>query len=218
MAKGHFSRYCERVEQSAVETRHDRRKAATRGALVRAARELLVESGPEISVQAISDRADVALGSFYNHFADKPAVFAAAATEALLEFEDHLVQRTANLPSMVDVFAARMRLYGRMRDSHPDIAAVITSLPPSPESAPHGYSLRALADAEAAIAAGELQVQDLDIRLIAAVGSMRHLMLLRRLDPGIGSERVDDLVEVLLGMFGIAADRAAAMAHGPLPG
>lgn len=217
MAKSHYPLYPDHVEEPAAATRHDRRKAATRAALVRAAREALVESGTEVSVQAIADRADVALGSFYNHFADKNAVFGAAATEALLEFEDFLVASTAHLGSSVSVFAARVRLYGRMHDSHPDIATVITSLPPSPDSAPHGYSLRALADVDAAVAAGDLPAQDVDIRLIAATGAMRHLMMLRRLDPTIPPERVDDMVEVLLGTFGVPPERAAALAHEPLP-
>lgn len=217
MAKGHFSRYSGHVQQSPTETRHDRRKAATRAALVRAARELLVEAGPEISVQAITDRADVALGSFYNHFADKPAVFAAAATDALLEFEDHLIASTRHLDGVLAVFAARLRLYGRMPDSHPDIATVMTLLPPSVDASPHGYSLRALADVEAAVAAGELTVDDVDIRLIAAAGAMRTMVGLRQRDPGIAVERVDDLTAVLLGVFGVDDEQAAALAHGPLP-
>lgn len=216
MAKSHSRLYADHVEEPAAETRHDRRKAATRAALVRAARELLVEVGPEVSVQAIAERADVALGSFYNHFADKPAAFAAAATDALLEFEDHMIAATAHLSPRTAVFAARMRMYGRMRDSHPDIAAVITSLPPSPDAAPHGYSVRALADAEAAVAEGELRPQDLDLRLIAATGSLRHLMLLRQLDPSIPPERVDDMVELLLGTFGVPSEVARSMAHTPL--
>jgi AcrR family transcriptional regulator len=220
MAKGHSTRYHDHMSDrsdSVAETRHDRRKAATRAALVRAARELLVEVGSEVSVQAITDRADVALGSFYNHFPDKPAVFAAAATDALLEFEDHLIARTEHVHPRAAVFAARMRLYGRMRDSHPDIAAVIVSQPPSAEAAPHGYSLRALADAQDAVAEGEIRPQDLDIRLIAATGSLRHLMLLRHLDPSIPPERVDDMVELLLGTFGVAPDQAREWSHGPLP-
>ena len=218
MAKGHYSRYSDRMERaSPLPDRHARRKAATRAALVRAAREVLMDTGADVSVQSITDRADVALGSFYNHFADKTAVFAAAATEALLEFEDFLISKTEHIQPRTAMFAARMRLYGRMRDSHPDIAAVITSQPPSADAAPHGYSLRALADAEAAVAEGELLPQDLDIRLIAATGSLRHLMLLRQLDPNIPAERVDDMVELLLVTFGVSSEHARAWSHGPLP-
>jgi len=199
-----------------AEGRHSRRKAATRAAIVRAARELLVLDGTEVSVQAITERADVALGSFYNHFDGKPAVFEAAATAALEEFEESLVARTHHLRGVLAVFAARLRLYGRMTDTHPEIATVMMCLPPSAHLAPHGYSLRALADVEAALAAGELAVDDLDIRLIAAAGSMRSLVALRQRDPSMSAERVDDLAAVLLEMFGLSPVEARELAHVPL--
>lgn len=199
-----------------VDNRHERRKAATKAAIVRAARELLVEEGPEISVQAIADRADVALGSFYNHFEGKQAVFAAAATDTLADFETSLLERSAHVEDPLELLVARMRWYGRMGDTHPETAKVMMHLPPSPELAPHGYSLTALADVEGAIASRGLQADDLDIRLIATVGALRHLVVLRDRDPSIGPERVDDLIAVLLGLFGVPAATASALAHAPL--
>lgn len=216
MAKSHFGEYSAHVEKSSTDSRHERRKAATRAALVRAATEILVEDGPEVTVQAIADRADVGLGSFYNHFTGKPDLFAAVATAALTEFEASLIERTSHLVGVTSVFAARMRLYGRMHDTHPSIAVALSRLPPSPELAPHGYSLRALDDATRALESAEIVVDDLDIRLIAAVGSLRHLALLRQRDASIGPERVDDLVAVLLEMFGLSAGAAAELAHRPL--
>ena len=73
-----------------------------------------------------------------------------------------------------------------------------------------------LADVEGAIASRGLQADDLDIRLIATVGALRHLVVLRDRDPSIGPERVDDLIAVLLGLFGVPAATASALAHAPL--
>jgi AcrR family transcriptional regulator len=54
----------------------ERRKLAARSALLGAARELIGANGlRELSVQSITDRADVALGTFYNYFHDKQALF-----------------------------------------------------------------------------------------------------------------------------------------------
>jgi AcrR family transcriptional regulator len=53
-------------------TRFERRKRATRQRLVQAAADLLIERGCDaVSVQAITDRADVGRGTFYLHFKDK---------------------------------------------------------------------------------------------------------------------------------------------------
>jgi len=49
-------------------SRLDRRKARTRGALIAAAREMLASRDPaEVSIQDITEAADVGFGSFYNH-------------------------------------------------------------------------------------------------------------------------------------------------------
>ncbi len=55
--------------------RRERRKLATRDALLDAARSLLVSRSMDaLSVDEIVERADVARGTFYNYFADKDAL------------------------------------------------------------------------------------------------------------------------------------------------
>ena len=50
-------------------SRLDRRKARTRSALIAAAREMLASRDPaEVTIQEITEAADVGFGSFYNHF------------------------------------------------------------------------------------------------------------------------------------------------------
>ncbi|RYJ04976.1 MAG: TetR/AcrR family transcriptional regulator, partial [Actinomycetales bacterium] len=65
------------------ETRFDRRKARTRAALVGAAQELLAQGLTNVSIQEVTESADVGLGSFYNHFASKDELFEAAVQDAL---------------------------------------------------------------------------------------------------------------------------------------
>ena len=67
-------------------SRLERRKAQTRAALVAAARDLLRTRDPaEVSIQEITDAADVGFGSFYNHFSAKQDLFDAAMDEVLEE-------------------------------------------------------------------------------------------------------------------------------------
>src|SRR5262245_61073903 len=65
------------------ESRLDRRKAQTRASLVRAAQAFLAEGRTVVSIQEITDRADVGFGSFYNHFDNKDELFNAAVAETL---------------------------------------------------------------------------------------------------------------------------------------
>src|SRR5690242_6534123 len=75
--------------------RFERRRAETRQALIRAARQILAETGDtSASIQTIAERADVGFGSFYNHFESKMELFDAAVVDALDElgqaFDEHL--------------------------------------------------------------------------------------------------------------------------------
>jgi AcrR family transcriptional regulator len=65
-------------------TRFERRKRATRQRLVQAAADLLIERGCDaVSVQAITDRADVGRGTFYLHFKDKDDILWAILREQI---------------------------------------------------------------------------------------------------------------------------------------
>ena len=67
-------------------SRLDRRKARTRSALVTAARELLTSRDPAgVSIQEITEAADVGFGSFYNHFESKQELFDVAVDEVIEE-------------------------------------------------------------------------------------------------------------------------------------
>ncbi len=69
-------------------TRHERRRQQSRQRLIQAAVELLVEEGyEELSIQAITDRADLGRGTFYIHFKDKEEVVWSAIKDLVLDLE-----------------------------------------------------------------------------------------------------------------------------------
>lgn len=69
-------------------TRHQRRRQQTRRQIIRAAVELVLEKGYEaVTVQDITDRADLGRGTFYIHFKDKEDVLWSAIQDGLHETE-----------------------------------------------------------------------------------------------------------------------------------
>ncbi len=69
-------------------TRHERRRLQTRRLLIQTALELILEKGYEnVSIQEITDRADLGRGTFYIHFKDKEEVVWAAIHDSILELE-----------------------------------------------------------------------------------------------------------------------------------
>lgn len=107
-------------------SRHDRRRLRTRGELVEATAQLLVECGYEdLTVLMITERADLARATFYVHFKDKEeAVWAVLAdrVSALAQPEQDEGQQ--------DEFTIRHRKWTRMfefADEHRGLFTVVLS-------------------------------------------------------------------------------------------
>ena len=77
----------------ALPNRRERRKLATRDALLDAARSLLVSRSMDaLGVDEIVERADVARGTFYNYFADKDALERELASQSRARIEDEIAR------------------------------------------------------------------------------------------------------------------------------
>ena len=125
-------------------SRLDRRKARTRPSLVAAARTLLASRDPaEISIQEITDAADVGFGSFYNHFRSKQDLFDAAVEEVLEEHGDMVDAVTASIVDPAEVFAAAIRMTARLPKTQPQIAKIFRRIGFDLLAAPRGLAPRA---------------------------------------------------------------------------
>ena len=75
-------------------TRHERRRLRTRNLLIQTALQLVLEKGFEaISIQDITDRADLGRGTFYIHFKDKEDVIWMAFKDLFQELEQQAHQQ-----------------------------------------------------------------------------------------------------------------------------
>jgi AcrR family transcriptional regulator len=74
------------MAESTPASRTERRRLRTRAALLAAAREVFASQGVDAStIEDITEAADVAKGSFYNHFDSKDSILRAVAEETLAE-------------------------------------------------------------------------------------------------------------------------------------
>ncbi len=74
-------------------SRHERRRQQTRKLLIQTAVQLVLEKGYDaISIQDITDRADLGRGTFYIHFKDKEEVVWSAIQSLILELEQEAHQ------------------------------------------------------------------------------------------------------------------------------
>ncbi|MFJ9906076.1 TetR/AcrR family transcriptional regulator [Streptomyces sp. NPDC101152] len=199
--------------------RFERRRAETRGALVRAARQILAENGDtSASIQAIAERADVGFGSFYNHFDSKAELFETAVVDALEEFGQAFDERLTGIDDPAELLAAGFRLSARMADSHPELMQVVRRRGLGHIHSDNGLTRRALRDLQVGIASGRFTTPDPVVALSALGGTLLSLVELRFTRPEVdGDEAAVNLAEMVLRMLGLPADDAHEIARRPLP-
>ncbi|RKN09763.1 TetR/AcrR family transcriptional regulator [Streptomyces radicis] len=199
--------------------RFERRRAATRRALVDAARRILAERGAgDISIQRIAERADVGFGSFYNHFSSKAELFNAAVAEALDDYGGELDAVVGSLSDPAERFAASVRLTIAMVESHPELMRVLRHSGLGQVPRGDGLAPRVLRDIERGVDAGRFAVDDPAVALAAACGALLGLVDLRLRDPaGAGPGDGERMAALLLRMLGVPPDEAAELSRRPLP-
>lgn len=167
-------------------------------------------------VAAITKRAGVGVGSFYNHFESKDGLFTEAAQSAFMEFEAELTARTAHITGHGLRLCTRVRLFCRTPDSHPTLARILVNAAPRSLVSPTGYSPVFARDVEQAASAGEIGREDLPTRmLVIAAGAERIISqsIVFALPP---DQRADDFAAVALELLGMPAEAARELAHLPL--
>ncbi|MFI7501539.1 TetR/AcrR family transcriptional regulator [Streptomyces sp. NPDC049687] len=199
--------------------RFERRRAETRQALVRAARQILAETGDtSASIQTIAERADVGFGSFYNHFESKTELFDSAVMDALEELGQTFDEHLRDVDDPAELVAAGFRLSARLADSKPELMQVLRHRGLSHLHTDSGLAPRAARDLEIGIASGRFVMSDPTVALTALGGSLLALVELRFARPDLdGDEAASNLAEMLLRMLGVPAEDARDVARRPLP-
>ena len=202
-----------------VPTRFDRRKARTRRALLDAARRLMVERGTtDVSIQEITERADVGFGTFYNHFTTKTEIFEVAVAEVL---EDHgrlLDEVSQGIQDPAEVFAVGVRATVRLVDTEPAAAEVLVQAGLSYLVRNDGLGPRAMRDVARGIEVGRFAVTSAPLGLIITAGCLLAALQIRLRLPGyLPDDTPEELAERILVMFGLASADAREVANRPLP-
>ena len=193
-------------------TRSDRRRLQTRSALLEAGRRLFSERGADgVTIQQITDAADVAKGSFYNHFESR---------------ED--LQRTAAQVALEEIGAANDRdVEAREGDAARVIAASLLSTLRTclADPALGGFLLKsadALEIGDALLIRGRrdlirgrrsrrFAIEDIDLLLIAIAGAAQGV-LRARLSGELPAAGETHFIALVLRMLGLEADEATRIA------
>ncbi len=199
--------------------RNARRKARTRRALLDAARRVIARTGTvDVSIQEITEEADVGFGSFYNHFTTKEELLQEAVNEVLDGFGAQLDAACTGIGDWAVRYAIGVRMTTRMAINQPAVARVLFAFGATHILSDKGLGPRARRDIEGAVESGRFTVRNANVALATTAGCVLAFARMTMDQPGqLTADDADELAEQLLRMLGMNARSAAAIAHRPLP-
>src|ERR1700737_530225 len=167
---------------------------ALRAACVRAARELLEETGSaELSLRAVARRAGVSPTAPYRHYADRDALLSAVAAAG---FPGHAEKLAAAhpAPSPPEDLAAVAVAYVHFALEHPALFRVMFVEPCDPTSADRAAAVAAISEYVAGIVRGAFPGTDPDA-LSTAVWALVHGLAFLHLDGKLDTTTPDTIAD-----------------------
>jgi AcrR family transcriptional regulator len=196
-------------------SRTDPRRDRTREALLRAGRALFAERDVDgVSIDEIVEAAEVAKGSFYNHFADKEVFAREIAAAARREVEARVNEINAKIEDPALAVARALCVFVRFAMEHRDSARTLWRLNTGATIVDAPIN-RGLVDVvRQGIERGDFKAVDVETGVLLVMGiivvTIRHLFEERiRIEPrAIAGHMAAGLLRAL----GVAAGRAARLA------
>jgi AcrR family transcriptional regulator len=195
----------------------ERRRARVRQQLVEAAESLMGTRGVDaVTVEEITEAADIARRTFYHHFDSKHDLLvpiARARTKSLNRRIDRLIERVPDPAEAVSI-ALRHTFRGIPQDPLCAWFVLRSGLPY--ERLLEGIGESGSRDVARGIAAGRFAVDNPEAGSTLLVGSL-IAVISATVDGKLREEDLDDAVEYTLRLLGLAAVEARDIAHLPLP-
>lgn len=194
-----------------------RRRAEVRERLLRVAEALMLEKGVDgVTIEDITEAADISRRSFYHHFESKHEVLvpiSRARSESLNRRLDRLVATIAD-PAEGMATAIRHGLREIPSDPLCRWFALNSGLPF--ERLYEGFGESAMRDVKRATQAGRFYVDNAKV-VQQLVPATFIAMITARVEARFSDADLDDAVEHILRMFGVERAEAKHIAHLPLP-
>ena len=198
-------------------TRTERRRARTRESLVTAARGLIAENGVSgLRVGEITERADVALGSFYNHFESKDEVVEAIVSDTVRAIAAANTPLIESLEDPAEAASVSYRRFVRLADEDPELARLLVNLDRAEARSESMLVPEAQKTLERGVVTGRFEIADTSVALTTIIGGAVAVIqgvLEKRLPPDADIPAAQGMLRSL----GIPAGEAREIAARELP-
>jgi AcrR family transcriptional regulator len=157
-----------RIEGPIKEPRGARRKRKTRQKLLDAALHLMAENGMEgVSINQITEAADVGFGSFYNHFPSKDAVYETLQEEMFGQFGDAIDAQIALIEDPAEKISIGLRHTMLRAKQNPDWAKFLILEGFSVKALSSGMAVRLARDVALGMQSGRFRKNDPELQILS---------------------------------------------------
>lgn len=204
-------------ETVTVPGRRERKQAETRRRLLEAARGQLSEGGPEsVTITSITERADVAQGTFYNYFESRDTIIDAVIFETIERLGQRLDALTAGMSDAAEIYSFSLRHLMNTALSDPAWGWVMIRLGIAHDTLLRTLGPRAARDLQIGVDSGRFSLPDVSLAAAMTFGALLSAMH-EYLDGADREASATHYAEYLLRMAGISSAEAHEIVHRPLP-
>lgn len=198
-------------------SRRDRKRQRTRTELVGAARALIAENGVSaLRVSDVTERTDVALGSFYSHFESKDAIVEAVVADAVSDLADALRVASADIEDPAEAMALGARQLVAIGRDEPELARLLLALDHPEDRFRAIIWPRAMTVMQRGIDSGRFTTESPELLLSLAIAGVFAALQLSVESPDL-PDIASRCASALLRLVGVDHDSAEEIAHRPLP-
>jgi AcrR family transcriptional regulator len=205
------------VPRSEGGSRRERKRLRQRQELLESARSLISEHGVAgLRVSDVTERTDIALGSFYSHFETKDDIVAAVVAETVTSLADAIGDVGDHLDDPAEAMSVGVRKLIELCRTDPDLARLLVKLDDGEYRFQQMIWPRSHKIMQRGAETGRFPITDPDLMLtiaIAAVFATIRAVTEARFTDAVSS----DCAAALLRLVGLDHEEAAEIARRDLP-
>lgn len=198
-------------------SRASRRRVRNRRRLVEAAAALMAEGGPEkVTISAITNRADLGAGTFYNYFTSRDEIVEAVIASTVEITGQRLDALTTDMHDAAEIYSFSLRHLLRTAVTDPLWGWLVVRLGVAQGELIATLGPRCRRDLMIGVRAGRFRIPDVDLATSMTFGALLSAMH-ARLSGGEPADPEPVFAEFMLRMVGIPDDEAREITRRTLP-